>query len=54
LDNCVPYKDTIIYEMMREAVLWDLWNERNRLVFEGGNVKSMRTLGGDIISLIKY
>jgi hypothetical protein len=40
--------------MMRGAVLWVLWNERNRLIFEGGTVKSLRTLGGDIISLIKY
>jgi hypothetical protein len=40
--------------MMRGAVLWVLWNERNKLIFEGGNIKSVRTLGGDIISLIKY
>jgi hypothetical protein len=53
LDNYIPYKDTIICEMMRGAVLWVLWNERNKLIFEGGNIKSVRTLGGDIISLIK-
>jgi zinc-binding in reverse transcriptase len=33
LDNCIPHKHTNICEMMRGAVLWVLWNERNRLIF---------------------
>jgi hypothetical protein len=40
--------------MLIGAVLWLLWNQRNKLIFEGGNVRNMRTLGGAIISLIKY
>jgi hypothetical protein len=31
-----------------------LWNERNRIIFDGGNSKSLRTLGAMVISLIKY
>jgi hypothetical protein len=54
LDNCISYKANIICELMRGAVLWVLWNERNILIFEGGNIKSVRMLGGDIIFLNKY
>jgi hypothetical protein len=40
--------------MLRGAILWVLWKERNRLIFQGGRCKSVRVLEGNIINLIKY
>jgi hypothetical protein len=50
----MPYKDDNICEMVRGAVLWIIWNKRNRLIFGGDNCKSIRTLGSQIPALIKY
>jgi zinc-binding in reverse transcriptase len=54
LKNCIPYKDENPCETLRGVVLWILWNEHNRLVFQGGTCKSLRTLGGNLIALLKY
>jgi zinc-binding in reverse transcriptase len=54
IDYCIPFKDSNLYELLRGAVLWVIWNERNRITFEGGNSKSLRTLVGMIISLIRF
>jgi hypothetical protein len=40
--------------MLKGAGIWTLWLERNRLIFKGSNCKSVRNLGGSIISLIKF
>jgi hypothetical protein len=49
-----PYKVNNICEILKGAVLWVIWNERNRLIFKGGNCKTVRTLGNNIIMLAKY
>jgi zinc-binding in reverse transcriptase len=54
IDNYILFKDTNLCEILRAAILWVIWKERNRLIFHRGNHKSIRTLGGYIISLIKY
>jgi hypothetical protein len=54
IDNYIPFKDTNLCEILRDAILWVIWKERNILIFQGGNHKSIRTLGGSIIALIKY
>jgi hypothetical protein len=40
--------------MARGVILWILWKERNRLIFQMGNCKSIRHIGGDILILLKY
>jgi hypothetical protein len=54
LNTYIPYKDDNICEMIRGAVLWIIWNERNILIFREGNCKNIRTLGNQILALIKY
>jgi hypothetical protein len=50
----IPYKDENICKMLRGAILWIIWNERNRLIFRGGVCKNIRALGSKNINLIKY
>jgi zinc-binding in reverse transcriptase len=54
IDNYIPFKDPNLCEMLRTAILWVIWKERNRLIFQWGNCKSLKNLGGSIIALIKY
>jgi hypothetical protein len=54
LNAYIPYKHDNICETARCAVLWIIWNERNRLIFRESNYKSVRTLGSQILTLIKY
>jgi hypothetical protein len=44
----------LIYVKSSAAILWVIWKERNRLIFQGGSCKSLRNLSGSIIALIKY
>jgi hypothetical protein len=54
LEAKIPYKDVKLTELIREAFLWVIWLERNRLIFKGGTIKSIRQLGGSIITLTKH
>jgi hypothetical protein len=49
-----PYENSAVCELIRGAVIWIIWRERNILIFEEGNYKSIKTLGNSIISLAKY
>jgi hypothetical protein len=40
--------------MIRGLVVWVIWKERNRLIFQEDIYKSATSLGGKIIALIKY
>jgi zinc-binding in reverse transcriptase len=33
LDYNIPYKDSNLCEIVRGAVLWTIWNERNKIIF---------------------
>jgi hypothetical protein len=54
IDACISYKYPKLRELIRATFLWIIWNEINRLIFKGGNGKSIRCLGGSIIALAKY
>jgi hypothetical protein len=40
--------------LIRGVFLWILWNERNRIIFKGGQVRTIRQLGCSIIALSRY
>lgn len=54
IDNLIPLKDKKIVELVRGAVIWSIWLEKNRNIFRGGNIKSYRSLDISIINLVKY
>jgi hypothetical protein len=49
-----PYKNLKVCEVVRKSYYSDHLKERNIIIFEEGNGKSVRTLGSSIISLVKY
>jgi hypothetical protein len=54
IDGYIPMKDPNVVEMIRGAVLWCVWLERNRLIFRGATAKSLQNIGAQIISLVKF
>jgi hypothetical protein len=54
LEASIPYKDSKLCELIRGVFLWIVWNERNRIIFKGGQVRTIRQLGGSIIALSRY
>lgn len=46
--------DSHLCEILRGALLWTIWNERNRIIFRGGDCKSIRQLGYSRNSLAKH
>jgi hypothetical protein len=52
LDVLFPYKNFKVCEVVRGTVLWTMWKERNRLIFEGVFIKLQG--GSNIIYLAKY
>ena len=51
MDYCIPLKDPKLIEIIRGAVLWTLWNDRNRIIFQNGQVHDIKVLGSKIISV---
>jgi hypothetical protein len=54
IDANIPYKYSKICELIEGALLWIIWKERNRLIFQEGNCKSVTNLGASIIALARY
>lgn len=54
IDAYIPMKDSNVVELIRGAVLWCVWLERNSLIFKNENAKSLQSLGAQIISLVKF
>jgi hypothetical protein len=34
IDSCIPLKDKLLIELIRSAVIWVLWLERNEIIFK--------------------
>lgn len=50
----IPLKDNNILELVRGAVCWTIWLERNRLCFNDCKVNSLQNLGMQIIKLATF
>jgi hypothetical protein len=52
LDNCIPLKDFFFVELVRAAVCWVLWLERNNnIIFRSASPSSLKSLGIGISNL---
>ena len=54
MDYCIPLKEPKITEIIRGAVLWSLWNDRNRIIFQNGQVYDVKVLGSKIMSVARF
>jgi hypothetical protein len=51
MDSCIPLKDNILVKLVRSAVCWVEWLERNYIIFNHTSPASYRVLGLKIINL---
>jgi zinc-binding in reverse transcriptase len=54
IDCCIPLKDKLLVELIRSAICWVIWLERNKVIFLGSAISSMRTLDLRIIYLCTF
>jgi hypothetical protein len=54
IDCCIPLKNQYVVELVRGAVLWAVWPERNKLYFTDKDACSVSILRRKIISLAIY
>jgi hypothetical protein len=54
LDAVIPFKNMIVVEMIRGAVMWTIWLEINRICFQNKGVRSIKIIGMHILSLVTY
>jgi hypothetical protein len=54
LDSCIPLKNKYVIEMIRGAVLWNVWLERNRLCFTNYKSRTVSMLAMQIISMAHH
>ena len=54
LDYCIPLKDVNLVEIIRGAVLWSIWLDKNRIEFRDGRILDVQDLGSTIISLAYF
>jgi hypothetical protein len=52
--SSIPLKDTVIVEMVRGAILWVIWLERNKLCFTNEKYRNIKAVGLQIISLTSF
>ena len=54
IDASIPLKDRLLIELLRGAVLWTIWLERNRLCFNVSSPSSIKVIGTKIIALTQF
>jgi hypothetical protein len=54
IDYCIHLKDKLLIELVRSAVCWILWIERNEVIFQSKTPSKFRSLGLKIIALAKF
>jgi hypothetical protein len=54
IDALIPYKNSQLIEMIRGAVLWTIWLERNKLCFQNDPPKIIKSVGMQILRLVFF
>ena len=54
LDASIPLKDQLLVELIRGAVLWVIWLERNDLIFNNSEIRPIQALAAKIIALTTF
>jgi hypothetical protein len=54
MDYAIPMKDKALLELIRGAIFWTIWLERNKLIFTDKSTSSIRNLAMKFISLLSY
>jgi hypothetical protein len=54
LDASIPFKNIQLVEIIRAAIMWVFWLERNIIYFKGGNPKIIKIMGLHVISLVSF
>jgi hypothetical protein len=54
LDSYIPLKNKFVIEMVRGAVLWNVWLERNRLCFTNHKPRTVSMVAMQIVSMAHH
>lgn len=54
MGSCITSKDDNLVEIIYGVVIWNIWLERNRIIFKDGHVKHIQLLGSKIIAVAKF
>ena len=54
LDASIPLKDKLLVELLRGTILWTIWFERNRVIFNDSQPMPIKAIGFKIISLATF
>jgi hypothetical protein len=54
IDASIPFKNIHLVEMIRAAILWVFWLERNKICFKGGTPKNIQSMSLHVISLVSF
>lgn len=54
MDYCISLKEFNIVEIIRSSVLWNLWLDRNRIIFKGRQIQDVHVLGAKILVVARF
>lgn len=54
LDSTISFKNRLLVELLRGAVIWTVWLKHNQVCFKGSTRASAKTLGTRIISSTSF
>lgn len=54
INALIPLKNKPMVELVRGAVLWCIWLERNKICFQNTSIPSVQAMGSKIIALSTF
>jgi len=54
IDYCIPLKEPNIIEIIRGSVLWNIWLDRNRIIFKEGNIQDVHVIVSKILTMARF